>query len=56
MGSQSDLEVMSEAAEILETSVWQAFENKRVELTTAGTIDGKMKTAVKAFQDELKKI
>ena len=46
----------TEAAEILEKAVWQAFENKRVALTTAGSIDGKMKTAVKALQDEIKKI
>jgi 3-isopropylmalate dehydrogenase len=31
-------------------------ENKRFGLTTAGRIDGKMKTAIKAFQDELKKV
>jgi 3-isopropylmalate dehydrogenase len=46
----------TEAAEMLETAVWQAFENKRFELTAAGRIDGKMKTAIKAIQDELKKV
>jgi len=46
----------TKAAEMLETAIWQAFENKRFELTAAGSIDGKMKTAIKAFQDELKKV
>lgn len=44
------------AADILETAVWQAFENKRFALTTSGSIDGKMQTAVRALQDEIKKI
>jgi hypothetical protein len=30
--------------------------NKRFGLTAAGSIDGKMKTAIKAFQDELEKV
>ena len=46
----------TEAAEILETAVWQALESKRFGLTTAGRIDGKMETAIKAFQDELEKV
>ena len=46
----------TEAAEMLETSIWQAFENKRIKLTAAGSIDGRMKTAVKAIKDELKKL
>ena len=46
----------TEAAEMLENAVWQAFENKRFELTTAGRIDGSTKTAVMAIQDELKKV
>ena len=46
----------TQAAEMLETAVWQAFENKHFGLTAAGRIDGKMKTAIKAFQDELKKV
>jgi len=46
----------TQAAEMLETAVRQAFENKRFGLTAAGRIDGKMKTAIKAFQDELKKV
>jgi 3-isopropylmalate dehydrogenase len=45
----------TQAAQMLETAVWQAFENKRFGLTAAGSIDGKMKTAVKAIQDELQK-
>jgi isocitrate dehydrogenase len=46
----------TEVAQMLETAVWQALENKRFGLTAAGSIDGKMKTAIKAFQDELKKV
>ena len=46
----------TQAAQMLETAVWQAFENKRFGLTAAGSIDGKMKTAIRAFQDELKKV
>jgi isocitrate/isopropylmalate dehydrogenase len=46
----------TQAAAMLETAVWQALESKRFGLTVTGSIDGKMKTAVKAMQDELKKI
>ena len=44
------------AAEMLETAVWQAFENERFALTTSGSIDGKMQTAVQALQDEIRKM
>jgi len=46
----------TQAAQMLETAIWQAFENKRIELTAAGSIDGKMKTAIKVIQDELKQV
>jgi 3-isopropylmalate dehydrogenase len=46
----------TEAAEMLERAVWQAFENKRFELTAAGSVNGNMKTAIKAIQDELKNL
>jgi len=46
----------TQAAEMIEQAVWKAFENKRVELSDTGGIIGKMTTAVKAIQDELRKL
>lgn len=45
-----------EAAEKIETSVWNALENKRFVLTPSGSIEGGMKKAIDAFKEELKAI
>lgn len=45
-----------DTAEMLETAVWKALENRRFVLTPAGRIEGGMKTAIEAFKVELQKV
>jgi len=46
----------TEAAAALESAVWRAFENRRIDLTSDGRIDGTTSSAVKAIQVELGRI